>query len=378
MTDVNMSKIYKLRKIFLLLFVFFILNCPYVYTMESEMSYVNGSIEKILTKKVFSEEMQMDTGLLCQFKLSVRIPSENKSVQVDYAIEKKLEKYDIYPRKGDRIILQKEINTEKNIVEYHFEGFDRTRIVIYLLIFFLVIIIIFAGLKGFNAILALIVTLALVFYVFIPMVLNGYSPIWSSVLICTLSTIATLLIIGGFGIKSYAAIVGTIGGVISAGVLAVSVGYFSRITGLYKQELLFLSNLKPDLDIRDLIISGFIIGALGATMDVAMSISSSMYEIYVADTSKSIRKLFGSGMSIGRDIIGTMINTLILAYTGSSFSILLLFVIQKKDYPLGRIINFEMIFLEIVKSLSGSIGMLVCIPMTAFIAALMLVKKRKD
>lgn len=365
----------RIQKLFLLMLLFFILLSPYVYTMDSEMSYVNGYIEKVISKKIYSEEMQIDTGLSYFYKLSVKIPSENKSVTVDYAVEKKLEKYDIHPQIDDRLILQKEINKEQNIVVYHFEEFDRSRIIIYLLLFFLIIIIVFTGIKGFNAIIALFVTLALVFYVFIPMVLSGYSPIWSSVLVCTISTVATLLIIGGFGIKSYAAIIGTIGGVVSAGVLAVSVGYFSKITGMYKQELLFLSNLKPDLDIRDLIISGFIIGALGATMDVAMSISSSMYEIYAADTAKSIKKLFDSGMSIGRDIIGTMINTLILAYTGSSFSILLLFVIQKKDYPLGRIVNFEMIFLEIVKSLSGSIGMLICIPMTAGIAALMLSRK---
>ena len=159
-------------------------------------------------------------------------------------------------------------------------------------------------------------------------------------------------------------------------VLASAAGLFGwltaillKLTGYTGHESTYLQLLNAELDLRGLLVSGIIIGALGAVMDVAISIASSLLEISQANPGYDQRKLFESGMNIGRDIIGSMVNTLILAYTGASLTLILLFALQKEDFPLIKIMNMEFICAEVVRSLAGLFGMVLAIPVTAAVAA---------
>ncbi len=141
-------------------------------------------------------------------------------------------------------------------------------------------------------------------------------------------TIVTIFVIGGINSKSIAAIIGTSSGVLIAGIIAYIVGSQVRLTGLSAEEATMLMYIPQgiDFDFRSLLFSGIILGALGAIMDVGMSISSSIEEIHNANQSLTTKELFNAGMNVGKDIMGTMTNTLILAYTGSSIPLLLLFM----------------------------------------------------
>ncbi|GFN35693.1 YibE/F family protein [Tepidimicrobium xylanilyticum] len=223
-----------------------------------------------------------------------------------------------------------------------------------------------------KAILTLGITIFIIVKILLPLMLKGINPIPISVLAAIVITIITILFIAGINTKSISAIIGTCSGVIIAGIIAYFVGSQVRLTGLSSEEatmLMFIPQ-RVDFDFRGLLFSGIILGALGAIMDVGMSIASSIEEIHNANKSFTRKELFNSGMNVGRDIMGTMTNTLILAYTGSSIPLLLLFMAYETS--MIKVINLDIIATEIVRSLSGSIGLVLTIPLTALVSTFLI------
>ncbi len=234
---------------------------------------------------------------------------------------------------------------------------------------FILLIILIGGKQGVKAVITLGLTIFLVLKVLLPLMLKGINPIPISVAISIIITIVTIFIIGGINSKSISAVIGTSSGVIIAGLIAYIVGSKAKLTGFNAEEATMLMYIPQDIDFdfKALLFSGIILGALGAIMDVGMSIASSIEEIHNANKEISGRELFNAGMNVGKDIMGTMTNTLILAYAGSSIPLLLLFMAY--EIPMKEIINLDLIATEIVRSLSGSIGLILTIPLTALIAA---------
>jgi len=159
--------------------------------------------------------------------------------------------------------------------------------------------------------------------------------------------------------------------------LAFVVGNAAYLTGFSSEEAAMLLYIPQaaNLDIKGLLFAGIIIGALGASMDVSMSIASAVEEVKRVCPELGIWGLFQSGMNVGRDVMGTMANTLILAYTGSSLQLILIFMAYKES--LLKIFNLDMIASEVVRALSGSIGMIMVIPLTSIIAAVLFGRKKK-
>ena len=237
---------------------------------------------------------------------------------------------------------------------------------------FIICLLILGGVKGFKSFLSLLVTGAAVLFIMLPLMLKGYSPIWVAVVVGAGSAAVTLVLVGGFGAKTLAAIIGTSGGVVAAGLLALLFGTAANLTGFSSEEMHMLLYIpqNTDFDIRGILFAGMIIGALGAVMDVGMSVASAVQEIKKANPRMGSAALMRSGMNVGRDIMGTMSNTLILAYTGSAVPLLLLFVAYETPYL--KIINLDLIATEVVRALAGSIGLILAIPITSFAAAILL------
>jgi len=187
-----------------------------------------------------------------------------------------------------------------------------------------------------------------------------------------------MLIVAGTNYKSYSAMIGTLGGVFVAGTLSVLCVAVMRLSGLVEQESIYLQSISEQIDLRGILVCGIIIGALGAVMDVSISIASSITEVKGANPTLRLKALYQSGINIGSDIIGTMTNTLILAYSGSSLTVMLLLVAQRSDFPLIRVMNFDFIASEVLRALAGSIGMLTAIPITALTAAYFNTRRRKE
>lgn len=264
-------------------------------------------------------------------------------------------------------------STEKPEIEL--SGFARDKYELYLVIAFLALLVLVGKKQGIKSAVSLIITITIVIKLMLPLILNGHSPIFAAIVSCIIVTVLTLFIIIGVSSKSIATIIGTSIGVITAGVLAYIIGNLSLYTGLSSHEAASLMFLEQEsaFDFTGILFAGIIIGTLGAVMDVSMSISSSMNEIKENNPDTNRANLIKAGMNIGKDIMGTMTNTLILAYTGTSIPLLLFFV--AKHTPLILILNTELISTEIIRALSGSIGLIISIPATSIVAGLLLDKK---
>lgn len=276
--------------------------------------------------------------------------------------------YELPVSEGDKVMVHIEEYPDSGDYVVYVSDYVRDTYIYWLAAFFLVCLLAIGRMQGLKTILTLLITMTLIYKVLLPALLVGYSPILITVGIAIVINIVTYVIIGGFKRKSFAAMIGASIGVIIAGILAYSVGSMVRLTGLSGEEAGMLMYIPQGtvFNFKELMFSGILLGALGAVMDVAMSISSAIDEVHRANPLLKSKQLFSAGMSVGKDIMGTMSNTLILAYTGSSIPLLLIFMAY--DTPLARIINLDLIATEIVRSLAGTIGLVLTIPITAVIA----------
>ena len=235
------------------------------------------------------------------------------------------------------------------------------------IILFLVLLAIIGGKQGLKAIISLLVSIGLIWWVLIPGILRGWNALWLTIGLSIIIAFVTLIIISGFKKKTYAAILGTLSGVILATLLAVIFGKLTQLTGLASNEAHSLFHINKDLNFENILFASITIGALGAIMDVGISVASAVSEVRQANQKTSFKKLFKSGMNVGKDVMGTMSNTLIFAYVGSALAMVLLFATF--DQPIIKLLNFNFIADEIVRAMAGSIGLIGAIPLTAFIAA---------
>ncbi len=235
-------------------------------------------------------------------------------------------------------------------------------------LFFLCILLIGRG-KGVATILSLLFTMGAIFFVYIPAILSGINVYQMTVVVAVFIILSSLILLNGCNGKTLCAIVGNLGGVMLAGVLSLVFNSALGITGIVDQDYVFLTMLTDEvsIDLQAVVWSGILIGALGAIMDVAMSISSAMHELAQEMEEKSFRRLVDAGMRIGQDAIGTMTNTLILAYVGGSLAVVLLFAAYDKNMML--LLNLEMVSIEVIQAVMGSMGILLAVPLTVFFSA---------
>ncbi len=268
-------------------------------------------------------------------------------------------------------------NPDPNIdVEFMFAEFHRSTILWVLAIIFCIILVLFGRSKGLNTLISLVFTIGSIFWVYIPIILaNGNIYLWS-LITCAYIIFMTLFIVSGYTKKSIAAIIGCFVGVTISGSLVIFADNFLHMTGLVNEDSMYLLMLNMDepVDIKAIIFGSIIIGAVGAIMDVSMSISSALAELKEQAPNLTRKQLISSGFVIGRDILGTMANTLILAYIGSSLSVTLLLFAYNSSTLL--LFNTEMIIVELLQAIAGSFGILLTIPITSIICGFLYSKEK--
>lgn len=270
--------------------------------------------------------------------------------------------YDINIKPGQRVVLS--IDDAIQPPTFFIADIERYPVLMIILGVFLGLLLLVGGMKGMYSIISLGTTALLVFFVLVPAILNNYPPIPSAIVVALVSTFITMVFVGGVNLKSLAASLGTVLSVLAAGIIAMLAIHFAVLNGFHDQESTILLMERPELNFTSILAAAVIIGALGAVMDVGMSIASSIYELKSVNNSLTPTELFKSGMNVGRDMMGTMANTLILAYVGGAFSLILL----AAHAPVLKLINLGSVATEIVAALAGSIGIVVCVPVTAAIA----------
>ena len=279
--------------------------------------------------------------------------------------------YDINLKKGTKVILHAEDNGDG--VEFFIEDIKRSGTLIWLSLIFCGLLIFVGRKKGIYSLISIITTIILILHCLRPLILIGLNPILATMLICILSTALTMYLVGGFNAKSTSASIGAILSLIFAGFLSSIVMITAHLTGFSGENSMFLYSAHPELNFVNITISMMVLATLGAVMDVAMSIASTINEIYLTDNTKGIKDLFISGMNVGRDIIGTMANTLILVYLGGSLTLVLL----SGNIDLQKFINLNQVVTEIASALIGSIGIVICVPFTALAASALIHKYAK-
>ena len=274
---------------------------------------------------------------------------------------------------GMKVIVMQSVAGDSTVASVYTQ--DREGVIYIFALIYLLVLCLIGGKQGIKGCLGLVFTFFCVIFVYLPLVYLKYSPFWTAVFVCFITTLVTMYLIGGPTRKTCAATLGTLVGVILAGVSAWCFSKASGISGYNVSDIETLMTLwnTNRSQVGGLLFSGLLISCLGAVMDVAMSISSAIDEIYRQNLSLSRKELFKAGLRVGRDMMGTDSNTLILAFAGSSVSTLLL------DYsynlPYQQIINSNNIGIAIMQGLAGSFGIVLSVPFTVLICTILFHKK---
>ena len=282
--------------------------------------------------------------------------------------------YDIFLKKGDRVILHTEMEDDGETINYDIADIHRINFVYVLIAIFVGLLLLVGRKKGFNSLLSIVITVVLILFVMAPMVRSGLNPIVSALVISLLSTLITMYTVGGFNHKSTSATIGVIGSLIFASFLSIITIKFARLTGFCCEETMYLYSADPNLNFKGILTASVILATLGAVMDTGMSIASSINEFYIINPKLTTKELFLSGMNVGKDIIGTMANTLILVYLGSSLPLVLL----SQNIDLQKFFNLNQVVTEISSAMIGSIALVACVPITAIVSAHLVGLNKKE
>lgn len=333
-----------------------------LYNNES-ISYVRGKVTA-----VHSQELEPSTDLpgrnVGVQNVTVRL-SDKREVTFDNILSST---HSIEVGAGTRVVVKCD-EPEGITPGYSIYNYDRSSGILAALVIFIAVICFVGKMKGLYAAVALIVSMFIIGGGLIPAVFNGYSPVAATLVACMAISAVTLILLNGFSPKTGAAIFSTLIGLGASAILYVIVARLLSITGynLEETETMILITRETGLKIGELLFSGILLASLGAVMDTAMSIASALFEI--ADAKKDItqKELYTSGMNIGRDMIGTMCQTLVLAFTGGAVASIL--VMLAYGTSLHRFLSSDFLALEILQALTGSFAVILTVPITAYFCA---------
>lgn len=275
---------------------------------------------------------------------------------------------EMYPVEvGDSVILYR-IEVDNN-VEWALVSYQRENSLWLLAGLFTGLIILFGRMKGFSSIVSLGFTVYAIFFILIPAILSNANIYILTLAIVLYVTLLTFILLTGLSKKMIAATLGCFGGVAMAAIIAFIWMEIMKMSGVLSDEYIHLILLKDEIpiDLRGIMFIAVVIGALGAIMDVSMSIASALEEVIINSPQISPTEVVKSGFNIGRDVMGTMSNTLILAYIGSALPFILLLIIYAR--PMNLLANSEYIASEVMQAVAGSLGILFAMPITALLTA---------
>lgn len=323
--------------------------------------------------KVISEDAASDTWTegrrIGEQQLEVKILSGKHKGTILETMNYINAYFNVDAKEGTRLVVRLEYDDNGELYILTVTNYDRSTVLLIALAVFALMMVLVGGKKGARALFALAFTLLNLWFILIPLVLKGFSPILVTILIAAYTSAGALLMITGFSKKTLCAFLGCVGGVIAAGVFAGITTVLTPISGFNMseaEELVVRASGLP-LKISGLLISGVLLSALGALMDTSMSIVSALHEVFEQNPSISKKQIFRSGMNIGRDAMGTMANTLILAFVGSAFNLLILF--QVYEYPMIQVLNSDMMVIEILQGIAGSVGIIATTPFVSALCA---------
>jgi uncharacterized membrane protein len=279
-------------------------------------------------------------------------------------------------KKGQEFYMTHDVDPNDGIDQYNVTEPYRLPTVLAWVGLFVLVTIFFGGKQGIRGLLSLVLSIGAIIYVLLPGILAGYSPILLSMGICSLIVLVGSYVTHGFTKTTTAAVVGMIVTIIITGALAFAAIHTTQLSGYNNEDTAYLNiQTSGTIDFVGLLLGGIMIGLLGILYDAAISQAVAIEELAMAAAHYSRAKVFRRAMRIGREHIGALINTLAIAYVGASLPLLLL--LHFSNMSLAVDLNQEIFSTEIIRTVIGSIGLILAVPITTLIATFMLVKPKE-
>ncbi|HKM19897.1 MAG TPA: YibE/F family protein [Candidatus Dojkabacteria bacterium] len=346
-----------------------------IFAQEDNIKYMNGKITEIVEEKEIEHKETKEKQLYQKIKILVtkgdkkgeEIISENGTQPMGHT-----NKY----RVGDEILISQMIDAEGNEI-YYIVDYIRTKSLGILFAIFTVLAVLVGRKKGFLSLLSMALSFLIIFVFLLPQIEQGKDPILITILTSMIIIPITFYLSHGFNKKTTIAIVGTIIALIITGILSVIFSNLVHLSGAESEEVLFLQGMNnTTYNLKGLLLAGILIGTLGIMDDITISQTSIVHQLYDLKKDISTKELFKRSLELGRDHIASMINTLILVYAGASMPLLLLFL--SDDRTFSEVISLEVVSTEIVRTLVGSIGLILAVPITTYLACYFVKKLQQN
>ncbi len=337
---------------------------------------IGQTFEKGVVTEVLVDNLQPDGTRVGEQRVAVRMTTGVRKGQVIEMTSSAGYLFGATCTPGLHVIVMQSVAGDTTVSSVYSQ--DRGGVLLLFAALYLVALVVIGGKQGLKGALGLALTFLAIIFLYLPLVYLGWPPLWTSVLICAVTTAVTMYFIGGPTRKTVVASAGTVAGVVIAGLVAAIFGAATGISGWNVSDIETLITLwnTNGINVGELLFAGLLISSLGAVMDVAMSVASSMGEVLAQNPAMSRGALFASGMRIGRDMMGTDSNTLILAFAGGSVSMLVLDYAY--DLPILQILNSNNIGISVMQGLAGSFGVVLAVPVTVALATLLYTAKRPE
>ncbi len=275
--------------------------------------------------------------------------------------------YALDPRPGDKVLIFLQADPNGGEPHAFLESFDRRNAIYTLIALFVLTMVLLAGWQGLKVAASIFISVMLIGFVLIPSFLKGLNPVPIALILIALFSGISSVFAMGWNRKSLVTVIGTVGGTLTAYLIASIFADWAHLNGLSTEEDRLFFDKNPTLNPRGLLFAGIIIASMGIVEDVAVSIASGIMEVRQANPRLTFKELFRSGMIVGRDHMSALANTLIFAYVGASISTLLLYTQYGGSW--GKFLNFDSVVDEIIRALAGTIGLVFTVPITALLGA---------
>ena len=332
-----------------------------------------GEVKQIDNSKIKSSGLIQSGEQSCTLKV-LKGKFKGQEVEGVNFLSGSLEKDKIY-KVGDKALITISCQGEQvtSVVMSDHYRLDKE---VLLLLAFAILLVVVAGKNGFLAIFSFVITVLTIWKILVPTYLKGYSPIWTGIFITIFLTVVIIFFVYGFDRRTCTVSLGSLLGILTTCVLGMIFTDLFQINGavMPDSESLLYSGFQH-LDLTQIFMSSIFIGASGAMMDLSVDITSAVYEVIEKKPDLSWWEATKSGMNVGRAAMGTMTTTLLLAYSGSCITLIMVFMAQ--GTPVSHILNYKYVAAELLDTVVGSFGLVTVAPFTALVAGFLLTK-RKD
>ncbi len=326
--------------------------------------YMPAKIIEVVSENL--EESSLGTGqMLGRQELLVRFGSGEEISINNYLTDT----HNVLAKPGSSLIVC--VDAPEGVEPYYtVYNFNRVPVLLLLVALFIGLLVLVGKRKGFDAFLAILFSLMFILRVALPILYSGYSPVLIGLVTVLLATAVTISLMHGLTKQCLLGIVTTLLGELAACILFAVFSGFLHLTGFQtdQAEGLLLLAQRTGLKVGTLLIAGMMISSLGAVMDVAVSILSALREVAIAGGKMSRQSLFTSGINIGKDLIGTMSNTLIFAFAGGALTTMLVF--YSYGVQVNQLLSSDYLALELAQGLCSTSSVILTVPAASFIGAM--------